>query len=46
VLVEARGLFVLPRPEKLTQYFGAITDASGAHRPPSRAGDATALADE
>ena len=43
VLVEARGLFVMPRKEKLEAYFGAITDASGQHRPPSRAGDATAL---
>jgi acyl-coenzyme A thioesterase PaaI-like protein len=42
-LVEARGLFVLPRKEKLEAYFGAITDASGEHRPPSRAGDATAV---
>lgn len=43
VLVEARGLFVMPRKEKLEAYFGSITDASGRHRPPSRAGDATAL---
>jgi acyl-coenzyme A thioesterase PaaI-like protein len=43
VLVEAWGLFVMPRKEKLEAYFGAITDASGRHRPPSRAGDATAL---
>ncbi|HLM07050.1 MAG TPA: PaaI family thioesterase [Blastococcus sp.] len=46
VLVEARGVFVLPRPEKIEAYFGAITDSSGAHRPPSRAGDATALEGE
>jgi acyl-coenzyme A thioesterase PaaI-like protein len=43
VLVEARGLFVMPRKEKLEAYFGAITDASGEHRPPSRPGDATAV---
>jgi len=43
VLVEARGVFVMPRPERVEAYFGAITDASGAHRPPSAAGDATAL---
>jgi acyl-coenzyme A thioesterase PaaI-like protein len=43
VLVEARGVFVLPRAEKLDAYFGSITDASGQHRPPSRATDATAL---
>jgi acyl-coenzyme A thioesterase PaaI-like protein len=42
-LVEARGLFVMPRKEKLAAYFGAITDASGEHRPPSRPGDATAV---
>ena len=43
VLVEARGLFVMPRPEKQAAYFGAITDASGRHAPPRRPGDATAL---
>lgn len=43
VLVEARGVFVLPRPEKLAAYFGSITDASGRHTPPSRPGDATAI---
>ena len=43
VLVEARGLFVMPRPEKQAEYFGAITDASGRHAPPRRPGDATAL---
>jgi acyl-coenzyme A thioesterase PaaI-like protein len=42
-LVEARGLFVAPRREKLEAYFGGITDASGEHRPPSRASDATAV---
>lgn len=42
-LVEARGLFVLPRPEKQAEYFGAITDATGRHAPPRRPGDATAL---
>ncbi len=43
VLVEARGLFVMPRPEKQAAYFGAITDAEGKHAPPRRPGDATAL---
>jgi acyl-coenzyme A thioesterase PaaI-like protein len=43
VLVEARGVFVMPRPEKLKDYFGGITDASGEHRPPPSASDATAL---
>jgi len=46
VLVEARGVFVLPRPEKVDAYFGSITDASGQHTPPRRRpGDATALDD-
>jgi acyl-coenzyme A thioesterase PaaI-like protein len=43
VLVEARGVFVTPRQEKAEAYFGAITDASGAHRPPGRPTDATAV---
>jgi acyl-coenzyme A thioesterase PaaI-like protein len=43
ILVEARGVFVMPRPEKVEAYFGAITDASGQHTPPRRPGDATAL---
>ncbi len=43
ILVEARGVFVLPRPEKVEAYFGAITDASGQHSPPRRPSDATAL---
>ena len=43
VLVEARGLFIMPRPEKQAAYFGAIPDASGRHAPPRRPGDATAL---
>lgn len=46
VLVEARGVFVLPRPEKAQAYFGAITDAAGQPSPPRRPGDATALADQ
>ena len=43
-LVEARGIFVMPRPEKLASYFGSVTDASGAPRPPGNAGDASAVA--
>jgi acyl-coenzyme A thioesterase PaaI-like protein len=43
ILVEARGVFVMPRPEKVDAYFGAITDASGQHNPPRRPSDATAL---
>ncbi|WP_232797291.1 PaaI family thioesterase [Blastococcus atacamensis] len=42
-LVEARGIFVMPRPEKAQAYFGAITDASGTHTPPRRPGDATSV---
>jgi hypothetical protein len=41
-LVAARGAFVRPRPELAAAYFGAITDASGKHRPPPRPSDATA----
>ncbi|MGR6966240.1 PaaI family thioesterase [Geodermatophilus sp. URMC 61] len=44
-LVEARGVFVMPREELHADYFGAITDASGQHRPPGRPTDATALTD-
>jgi acyl-CoA thioesterase FadM len=43
VLVEGRGVFVMPRPELVEAYFGAITDTSGTRRPPSRPTDATAL---
>lgn len=43
ILVEARGVFVLPRPEKVAAYFGSITDSSGRHTPPSRPSDATAV---
>ena len=42
-LVEARGLFITPRAEKLAGYFGKITDPTGQHRPPSRASDANAF---
>jgi acyl-coenzyme A thioesterase PaaI-like protein len=44
-LVEARGVFVAPRPEQQAAYFGQVTDASGRHRPPGRPTDATALGD-
>jgi acyl-coenzyme A thioesterase PaaI-like protein len=43
VLVEARGVFVEPHPEKAAAYFGSITDASGRSAPPRRPGDATTL---
>lgn len=42
-LVEARGVFVAPRPDRQEAYFGAITDASGRHAPPGRPTDATAV---
>ncbi|TFV91960.1 PaaI family thioesterase [Blastococcus sp. CT_GayMR20] len=45
-LVEARGLFVTPRREKLEAYFGAITDGSGGEGPTSMASDATALGED
>ena len=44
-LVEARGVFVTPRPEQAVEYFGSITDARGRHSPPGRPSDATAPAD-
>jgi acyl-CoA thioesterase FadM len=43
VLVEGRGVFVMPRPEQVEAYFGDITDTSGTRRPPSRPTDATAV---
>ncbi|SDP63172.1 Thioesterase superfamily protein [Klenkia soli] len=43
ILVEVSGVFVTPREDKLAAYFGDVTDASGQHRPPGRATDATAL---
>ncbi len=43
VLVEGRGVFVMPRPERITGYFGAVTDASGRPSPPTRPTDATAV---
>jgi hypothetical protein len=45
-LVEARGLFVTPRPEKLEAYFGSITDAAGQHRTPDRPGDAVGVPED
>jgi acyl-coenzyme A thioesterase PaaI-like protein len=43
VLVEARGVFVLPRADKIEAYFGSITDSTGRHTPPRRPSDATEL---
>ena len=45
-LVEARGLFVTPRPEKLEAYFGGITDSAGEHRTPDRPGDAAGVPED
>lgn len=42
-LVEACGVFVVPRREKAEAYFSAVTDAAGRHAPPGRPTDATAL---
>ncbi|MGY1811631.1 PaaI family thioesterase [Blastococcus sp. SYSU D00820] len=42
-LVEARGLFVMPREERTAAYFGHITDAAGTLAPPRRPTDSTAL---
>lgn len=42
-LVEARGVFVAPRPEQSKAYFGSVTDASGRHAPPGNPTDATAV---
>lgn len=44
-LVEARAVFVAPRPERSAEYFGSITDASGRQTPPGRPSDATAVSD-
>jgi acyl-CoA thioesterase FadM len=40
-LVEARGIFVAPRPATTASYFAGVTDASGRHTPPGRPTDAT-----
>lgn len=42
-LVLARGVFVVPRPDRLAAYFGAITDDSGQPSPPGRPTDASAV---
>ncbi|WP_409328602.1 PaaI family thioesterase [Trujillonella humicola] len=41
-LVEARGVFVAPRPEVTARYFAGVTDASGRPSPPGRPTGATA----
>src|SRR3954468_23739048 len=42
-LVEARGIFVAPRPERIADYFGAVTDAAGRAAPPGRPTAPTAV---
>ena len=44
-LVEARGIFVAPRPELHDAYFASVTDATGRHAPPGRPTDATSLSE-
>ena len=44
-LVQARGMWVTPRPEQVEGYFGAITDASGRPSRPRLPGDGTAPVD-
>ena len=46
ILVEARGVFVAPRPEQSQAYFGSVTDSSGRHAPPENPTDATAVHQE
>jgi acyl-CoA thioesterase FadM len=41
-LVEARGVFVTPRADRMESYFSEVTDASGRPSPPSRPTDVTA----
>ncbi|MPQ98625.1 PaaI family thioesterase [Modestobacter sp. I12A-02628] len=43
VLVQATGIFVTPRAEKMDAYFATVTDAAGRHTPPGRPTDATAV---
>jgi acyl-coenzyme A thioesterase PaaI-like protein len=44
-LVQARGMWVTPRPEQVEQYFSAITDASGRPSRPHRPDDTAAVVD-
>jgi hypothetical protein len=46
VLVEARGLFIVPRQEKVDSYFSDITGSSGDRPSQSRASDATAVPED
>jgi len=45
-LVEARGLFIVPRQEKVDSYFGGVTDADGGQPSLRLAGDASAVPEE
>jgi acyl-coenzyme A thioesterase PaaI-like protein len=44
-LVQARGMWVAPRPERVEEYFSAITDASGRPSRPHRPDDTAAGVD-
>jgi acyl-coenzyme A thioesterase PaaI-like protein len=44
-LVQARGMWVTPRPEQVEEYFGSITDAAGRPSRPRRPDDAAVVAD-
>ncbi|WP_138734976.1 PaaI family thioesterase [Modestobacter excelsi] len=44
-LVQARGMWVTPRPQQVEEYFRSITDAAGRPSRPGRPSDATAVDD-
>ncbi|WP_138757018.1 PaaI family thioesterase [Modestobacter altitudinis] len=44
-LVQARGMWVTPRPEQVEEYFSTITDASGRPSRPRRPDDAATVVD-
>ncbi len=44
-LVQARGMWVTPRPEQVEEYFGSITDAAGRPSRPRRPDAAAVVAD-
>jgi acyl-coenzyme A thioesterase PaaI-like protein len=44
-LVQARGMWVTPRPEQVEEYFGSLTDAAGRPSRPRRPDDVAVLAD-
>ena len=45
-LVQARGMWVTPRPQQVEAYFSAITDAAGRPSRPHRPDDTAAVVDE